>query len=227
MSMSMSTLVVIGLLFLAWVFVKRVLPMLIVRQMGRFALKRVGESALAKVPEQIQFTRAVAPQWKDEGGMQRQATPLVRAGFSDLGAYSVDKMPGVLIRILFQSQTHVSAQICEHPRSGGWTEFATRYIDGGSDYLTTLPDQGIAPPPFARTSRADKSTPTDRLYQQHLAQRKSAGIKPVAASEVVHEMEDAYLRYMVWKKNKGLTPEEVAHATVKWAKAKQQAAGQS
>jgi hypothetical protein len=224
--MSMSALVAIGLLFLAWVFIKRVLPMLIVRQVGRFALKKVGESAMAKVPEQIQFTCVPAPQWKDEAAMQRQATPLVRAGFSDLGTYSVDKM-GALIRILFQSQTHVSAQICEHPRSGGWTEFATRYIDGGSDYLTTLPDQGVAPPPFVRTSRADKSTPTDRLYQQHLAQRKSGGIKPVAASEVVPEMEDAYLRYMVWKNNKGLTPEEVAHVTVKWAKAKQQAAGQS
>jgi len=225
--MSMSTLVVIGILFLAWVFTKRVLPMLIVRQVGRVALKKVGESAIAKVPEQIQFTRAAAPQWKDAAAVQQQATPLVRAGFSDLGTYSVDKMPGALIRILFQPQTHVSAQICEHPRSGGWTEFATRYTDGSSDYLTTLPDQGIAPPPFVRTSRADKSTPMDRLYQQHLAQRKSGGIKPVAASEVVHEIEDAYMRYMVWKNNKGLTPEEVAHVTVKWAKAKHQAAGQS
>ena len=159
--------------------------------------------------------------------MQRQAFPLVQAGFSDLGTYSVDKMPGVLIRILFQPQMYVSAQVCEHPRSGGWTEFATRYSDGSSDFLTTMPDQGVTPPPFVRTSRADKSTGTDRLYQQHLAQRKAGGIKPVTASEVVHEMEDAYMRYMVWKNNKGLTPEEVAQATVKWAKAKQQAAGQS
>jgi len=60
-----------------------------------------------------------------------------------------------------------------------------------------------------------------------LAQRKASGIKPISAGEVVHEMEDAYMRYMVWKNNKGLTPEEVAHVTVKWAKAKQQAAGQS
>jgi hypothetical protein len=35
------------------------------------------------------------------------------------------------------------------------------------------------------------------------------------------------MRYMVWKNNKGLSPEEVAHATARWAKAKQQAAGQS
>ncbi len=137
----------------------------------------------------------------------------------------MDKMPGVLIRLLFQPQTYVSAQIYEHPKAGGWIEFATRYSDGASDFLTTLPDQGITPPPFARTIRADKNTPTDRLYQQHLAQRTSAGIKPVASSEVVHEMEDAYMRYMVWKNNKGLTPEEVAHVADKWVKAKQQAAG--
>lgn len=224
--MSLSTLVVIGVLCVAWVLVK-VLPRLLVRQVGRFALKKVGESAMAKVPEQIQFTRAVAPQWKDEAAMQRQATPLVQSGFSDLGTYNVDKMPGLVARILFQPQTRVSAQICEHPRSGGWIEFATRYADGSSDYLSTMPDQGIAAPPFARTNRADKSSPTDRLYQQHLSQRKSGGSKPVAASEVVHEMEDAYMRYMIWKNNQGLTPEEVAQAMVKWAKAKQQAAGQS
>ena len=157
--MSISTLAIVGLLFLAWMFVTRVLPMLVVRQVSRFALKKVGKSAIAKVPEQIQFIRAASPQWKDEAAMQRQATPLLQAGFSDLGAYSVDKMPGVLIRILFQTQTYVSAQICEHPRSGGWTEFATRYTDGGSDFLSTLPDQGITPPPFVRTSRAD-STPS-------------------------------------------------------------------
>jgi hypothetical protein len=225
--MSMSTFLVIGVLFLAWVFIKRVVPFLIVRVLGRTALKKVGEAALAKAPDQIQYIRAAAPQWKDDATMQQQATALLRAGFNDLGTFGVDKMPGALIRILFQPQTYVTAQVCEHPRTGGWTEFATRYSNGSSDFLTTLPDQGITPPPFARTIRADKNTPADRLYQQHLAQRQSSGIKPVAASQVVHEMEDAYMRYMVWMANKGLTPEEVAHVTAKWAKAKAAAAGQS
>ena len=48
----MSTLAFIGILLLTWVLIRRVLPMLIVRQVGRFALKKVGESAIAKVPEQ-------------------------------------------------------------------------------------------------------------------------------------------------------------------------------
>lgn len=224
--MSMSSLIFIAVLFVAWVLIK-VAPRLLVRQVARFAATKVGESALAKVPEQIQLSRVAAPQWKDGAAIQQQATPLVRAGFNDLGAYSVDKMPGVLIRMLFQPQSYVTAQITEHPKAGNWIEFATRYTDGSGDFLTTLPDQGIAPPPFVRTNRADKSIPIDRLYQQHLHQRKSSGIKPVSQNDVVHEFEDAYMRYMIWKNNKGLSPEEVAQAALKWARAKGQAAGRS
>jgi len=223
--MSLTTLIPIALLAAAWLFIKMV-PRLFVREVARVALKKVGKKALEKVPDQIQMLRADSPQWKDAAGVQQQASALVRAGFSDLGTYSVDKMPGVLMRILFQPQTYVSAQICEHPKAGGWTEFATRYNDGGSDFLSTLPDQGIAPPPFVRTVRADKALPIDSLYQQHLRQRKASGIKPVSPNDVVHEFEDAYMRYMLWKNNQGLTPEEVAQAARKWAKAKQQAAGQ-
>jgi hypothetical protein len=214
------------LLLVAYVLVK-VLPRLLVREVSRAVLGEVGKRAMAKVPEQIQLARVASPQWKDEATVQQQAAPLVRAGFNDLGTYSVDKMPGVLLRILFQPQTYVAAQICEHPKAGAWIEFATRYADGSSDFLTTLPDQGIAQPPFVRTNRAAKATPTDSLYQQHLKQRQSSGIKPVSPSEVIREFEVAYMRYMIWKNNKGLTPEEVAQATLKWAKAKQQAAGQS
>jgi len=224
--MNFSTLIPIAILLAAFVLLK-VLPKLIVRQVARVAFSEVGKHAMAKVPEQIQLARVASPQWKDEAAMQQQSATLVRAGFGDLGTYSVDKMPGVLLRILFQPQTYVSAQICEHPKAGGWTEFATRYNDGGSDFLSTLPDQGITPPPFARTIRADKNTPTDSLYQQHLKQRKQSGIKAVSPNDVIHEFEDAYMRYMIWKNNKGLKPEEVAQVALKWAKAKRQAAGQA
>jgi len=222
--MRVSTWLVVGILVLAWVFIK-VLPKLLVRMVGRFALKKVGEAAIANVPEEIRYVRASAPHWRDEATMQAQAGQLIEAGFNDQGTYHVDTMAGVLIRVLFQPLTYVTAQICEHPRGGRWTELATRYKDDSSDYLSTLPDQGVAAPPFARSSRADKNTPADHLYQQHLAQRKAGGIKAVAPGEAIHEIEDAYLRYMVWKNNKGLTAEEVAHVAAKWARAKGHAAG--
>ena len=211
--------------FVAWVFIK-IAPKLFVRQVGRLIFGAIGKEAIAKVPEQIRLSRVNVAQWQDTGAIQRQASALVREGFNDLGTYSVDKMPGVLVRILFQAETYVAAHITQHPKAGNWIELATRYTDGSSDFFTTLPDQGIVPPPFARTARAPKSTPTDSLYQQHLQQRKSSGIKPVNHNNVAHEFEDAYMRYMIWKNNKGLTPEEVAKVAQEWAKAKQQSAGQ-
>jgi hypothetical protein len=224
--MNLSTMIFIGVLVVAWLFIK-VAPRLFVRQVFRLIFGAIGKDALAKMPDQITLARVNAPQWQDAGAIQQQAAPLVRAGFNDLGTYSVDRMPGVLLRILFQPQTYVAAHITEHPKAGNWIEFATRYTDGGSDFLTTLPDQGVTSPPFVRNVRVDKSTPTDSLYHQHLGQRKSSGIKPVNQNDVAHEFEDAYMRYMVWKNNKGLKPEEVAKVMQKWAKAKQQAAGRS
>jgi hypothetical protein len=224
--MSVSTLIFIAALVMAWALIK-IAPKLFVRQVGRLTLGAIGQDALVKVPEQIQLSLVDDVHWKDSAAIEQQASPLVRAGFNDLGTYSVDKMPGVLVRILFQPQTYVAAHITEHPRAGNWIEFATRYTDGGSDFLTTLPDQGIASPPFVRSARADKGASTDSLYQQHLRQRRSSGIKPVSQNDVAHEFEDAYLRYMVWKNNKGLKPEEVAKVVEKWAKAKQHSAGRS
>jgi hypothetical protein len=154
-------------------------------------------------------------------------TPLVRAGFLDQGTYVLDRMPGVLIRILFQPTSYVAAQITEHLQAGNWIQLATRYTDGTSDFLTTLPDHGIAPPPFVRTARAQKGRPTDNLYHEHLKQRKSNGIKAVNQNDVAHEFEDAHMRYMLWKNNRGLRPEEVAKLAEKWAKAKAHSAGRN
>ena len=224
--MNLSTLIFIGALVIAWLFIK-IAPKLFVQQVGRLILGAIGKDALSNVPEQIQLSAVNAMQWKDATRIQQQLSPLVRVGFNDLGTYSVDKMPGVLVRILFQPQTYVAAHITEHPKAGNWIELVTRYIDGGSDFLTTLPDQGITPPPFVRTARADNRTATDTLYQQHLRQRKASGIKPVNQNDVAHEFEDAYMRYMIWKNNKGLKPEEVARVVQKWAKTKQHSAGRS
>ncbi len=224
--MTFSGLIFIGALCLIWIALK-IAPKFFVRQVARAAFKEVGKHALAKVPEQIKLSRVSIPQWKDETTIQQQAAPLVRAGFSDLGTYSVDKMPGVQIRMMFQPQTYVTAQITEHPKAGNWIEFATRYADGSSDFLSTLPDHGIVPPPFVRTVRAAKGTPTDSLYQQHLQTRKASGIKPVSQNDVVHEFEDAYMRYMIWKNDTGLSAEEVAHRAREWAKGNRVGAAQS
>ena len=205
---------------------KRILKVLFLRGVVRSALSHVGEQALAKQPEKIRLGPVSPAPWKDEAVIRKQASPLAPLGFVELGTFSVDRMPGVLVRMLFQPQIAVAAHIFEHPKAGSWIEFATRYTDGSSHYLATSPATGLDMPEWVRTIRADKSTPTDELYRQFVAQRQAGGIKPTSAADVVGEFEDAYMRFMIWKNNRGITPEEVAKAMVKWAEKKQAASAQ-
>jgi hypothetical protein len=201
-------------------------PRIMMRHIARQALSEVGKRALARVPEQINLSRDDDAPIKNLPEVEGQARPLLAAGFKDLGTYSVDKMPGVYIRMLHHPETHVAAHIYDHPRVGSWIEFASRYTDGTSHTLTTLPPTGLEHPSWVRTIRADKSMVTDQLYQQFLKQRERHNIKAVSAEEVVHEFEEGYLRIMIWRQNSGITPEEVAKVALKWMKKTQaQAAG--
>jgi hypothetical protein len=202
-----------------------VLKQLFVREVVRGALSEIGRRALNRTPDQIKLARTDSPAWTNGPAVERQAAPLRSAGFKDLGVYSVDKMPGVLIRMMHHPETFVEAHIYDHPRVGSWIEFASRYTDGSSHTLTTLVPTGLDRPEWVRTIRADKGTPTDQLYSQFKTQREWHNIKPVAADEVVHEFEDAYLRFMIWRQNSGITPEEVARVALKWADKRAKAAG--
>jgi hypothetical protein len=204
-----------------------VLKTLLFRQVVRGALSEIGRRALHRTPDQIKLARVDSPSWTNGPAVEQQAAPLRSAGFKDLGVYSVDKMPGVLIRMMHHPETFVEAHIYDHPRVGSWIEFASRYTDGSSHTLTTLAPTGLDRPEWVRTIRADKGTPTDQLYSQFKTQREWHNIKPVAADEVVHEFEDSYLRHMIWRQNTGITPEEVAHVALKWANKRAKAAGSS
>jgi hypothetical protein len=204
-----------------------VLKTFLFRQVARGVLSEIGRRALNRTPDQIKLARVDAPAWTNGPVVEQQAAPLRSAGFKDLGVYSVDKMPGVLIRMLYHPETFVEAHIYDHPRVGSWIEFASRYTDGSSHTLTTLPPTGLDRPDWIRTIRVDKGTPTDQLYSQFKTQREWHNVKPVAADEVVHEFEDAYLRFMIWRQNTGITPEEVAHVALKWADKRAKAAGSS
>jgi hypothetical protein len=216
--MNLTVLLALILALGAVSLLRRFLPRLLVRHVARQALSEVGKRALNRVPEQISLIKTNAPQWKHAADVNQQSTPLINVGFTDLGAYTVDKMPGVHIRVLFHPETYVAAHIFDHPRVGSWIEFVTRYTDGGSHTLTTLPPTGLDHPVWVRMLRADKSMPTDQLYRQFLTQREWHNIKPLTAGDVVHEFEDGYLRLMIWRQNSGISPEEVAHVALKWAR---------
>lgn len=196
-----------------------------VRALVRNWLTKIGRKSLARTPQQVSLARVDSPAWTNGPAVEQLAAPLRDAGFRDLGAYSVDTRPGLLIRMMHHPETFVSAHIFDRLANDVTVEFASRYTDGSSHTLTTMPATGVKSAPWVRTIRADKGTPSDQLYSQFKTQREWHNIKPVAADEVIHLFEDEYRRAMIWRQNEGLAPEEVARVAVQWAHKRAKKAG--
>jgi hypothetical protein len=200
---------------------KRVLTYLLLRRAGRQALAEVGKRAVTKLPEYISLSPVSAPEWTNQELVRQQAEPLLRCGFQNAGIYSVDKMPGVLIRMMCQPQAGVAAHIYDHPRSGSWTEMVTRYNDGSTHAVSTLAPNGMKQPEWFRKIQADKAVPTDKIYERFLSMRQQQGIKYVTTGDVVREFEEVYHKLALWRQEAGISPQEVAYVAVKWMKEKQ------
>jgi hypothetical protein len=207
---------------LAAVFMlKNILTYLLMRRAGRQALAEVGKRALTKLPEYVSLSRVESPDWTNPELVRQQAEPLLACAFQDVGVYSVDKMPGVLIRMMCQPQSGVAAHIYDHPRSGSWIEMVTRYNDGSTHAVSTLAPNGMKHPEWFRKIQADKTIPTNKIYERFLPQRQQHGIKVVATNDVVREFEEDYHKLALWRQEAGISPQEVARVAVKWIKEKQ------
>lgn len=182
----------------------------VLRGAVRAAFVRIGKDALDKQPDRIRLELVAVPKWRDAAKMEAQANPLLALGFKDCGTYVVDRLPAAKLRILLREDAGVAAFIYEHAKVGVWTEFSVRYQDGTTTALVNRPSTGIQSPPFFRRLEADPAEPTGRLYERLLRERPAAGIKTVTAATVVPEYEDAWMRIMIWEKNRGLSAEEVA-----------------
>jgi len=201
---------------IVWRVLKPLAALLFLRSAARAALSDVGKKALQKQPDAIHLEPLSVPQWKDAAAMDRMAQPLRGKGFSDCGAFTVDKMPGVKLWILFQEQTWVAANLYEHVKAGVWPELVTRYTNGGSHSITTKPATGIKMPNWITIIRSPEAS-TDQLYERLLRERSQNGIERASRTDVARAFEEAYSRQMIAMKNDGISPEEVAAVMKKWA----------
>jgi hypothetical protein len=219
----MNTTVLLALtIACAVIFVlKTVVRQALLRKAGRAALSEVGQRALIRIPTQVSLLKTDSPAWTHGAEVEQQAAPLRKEGLTDLGVYTVNTIPGVLIRMMAHPATYVAAHIYDHPKSGSWTEFVTRYTDGSTHSLSTLPPTGMDHPDWIRKIQADKNTPTDQLYRQFLTQREWHGIKPVAPEDTIREFEENYAKIMAWRQERGITPKEVGHVALQWLHKKQ------
>lgn len=198
-------------------FGSRIAKLLFVRQAVRAAFTDVGKQALAKLQDVVSLERDDDHAWTTAGMEENYFAPLRALGFEDAGAYSVDKMPGVYLKMMVHVADRVYVNIYEHPTAGDWVEFVIKYEDHSTVSLSTLPPTGVQGPPWLTSIKCAKGTPMAQLYQQLMQQRKRGAMKSFTAGSVKHEFEEGYAQYMNWRKNTGIPPEEVARVALKRA----------
>src|ERR1051326_8158870 len=202
MSPSLIKILLLVALLVIWkLFGKRIVAMLMVRSATKGALNDIGKKAIDSQPDFVNLTRDEFPKFTNSAGVDELKNPLLAAGFEYVGTFNVDKMPGVKVVMLVKLSDYVTAHIYEHPKAGIWIELVTRYHDGSSHTLTTLPSTGLQSPPFLQTIRAVKG-PATSLVQQLIAGRHNGDMKRVDTSDAVNEFEQNYAKYILWQKNK-------------------------
>jgi hypothetical protein len=208
-------LTLVAVLAIWKLFGKRLLALFLVSGAGRGALKDIGKKAVEAQPDRITLSQISNPAWQD-ASVGQMISSLRTAGFMDAGVYSVDKMPGVKVAILAKLEDCVAAHVFEHPKAGTWIELVTRYQDGTSTTLTTLPSTGQNQPAWLTTTRAAKAPAAD-LVRQFIRDRRPGAMKPVSPEQAPREFEEGFARYMSWRKATPMTADEVAPTVRNWA----------
>jgi len=202
-------------LLVIWKFFgKRLLAMFLLSGAGRETLKDIGKKAVDAQPDRITLSRIVSPAWKD-ASVGQMISSLRTAGFKDAGVYSVDKMPGVVVAILAKPEDCVAAHVYEHAKAGVWIELVTRYQDGTSTTLTTLPSTGQNQPAWLTTTCAAKA-PAGELVRQFLRDRRPGAMKLVSVEQAPRDFEETYVKYMSWRKATPMTADEVSPTVRNW-----------
>jgi hypothetical protein len=210
-----TILTLVAFLVIWKLFGKRLLALFLLSGAGRGALKDIGKKAIDAQPDRITLSRITSPGWQD-ASVGQIISSLRTAGFKDAGVYSADKMPGVKVAILAKSEDCVAAHVYEHSGAGSWIELVTRYQDGTSNTLTTLPTTGQNQPAWLTMMRAAKAPASD-LVRQFIRDRRPGAMKPVSAEQAPREFEDGYAKYMLWRKATPMTADEVSSTVRNWA----------
>jgi hypothetical protein len=212
-----NTIILLVVLLVVWkLFGKKILASGLTRSVAHDAMQRIGNAAAPKQPDWITLSRVSEPGWKNPAAASDLIKPLLANGFTDAGAYTVDKMPAVKLAILVKPDDYITAHVYEHLKAGTWIELVTRYQDGNCHTISTLPSSGIQLPPWVKTIRAAKAPAMDLVRQLKFG-RRSGELKRIETGEAVREFEEGYAKAIVWQKNNSLTPEEVATVVRDWA----------
>lgn len=170
--------------------------------------KQIAANALAKQPDQIHLWGTNSNAWKHAAAARNVVDALTSRGFVDAGVYTITEMPGFVVQLLAHSGDGFYAAVYEHPKTGSWFDLVSRFQDGTSVTYSTSPPTALNPRPGHPSVNLRGTEPLAAL-DKALAHRPSRPLKPVSTNAAVTVFEHAYAESIAYRKQVGISTEEV------------------
>ena len=185
---------------------------------GRMAAGHFRAQVRSAVPDTISLVRVREPRWSNREACEAALSELAASGFAEAGTFVVHEMPELLVGLHALPGERAYAVLYDHPRSGFWAEFVTRYQDGTLASFTTLEPMDVEVPegsvhvaapgctldvlwkrmreerpekPMLECSRAAAAADFERGYAESVARHRRQAPVAVAEAEPDEELREA------------------------------------
>jgi hypothetical protein len=168
---------------------------------ARLLGRRYKPQALAEAPDRIFLVRMAEPRWRHDEARRAAEKQLAAAGFAEAGVYVVREMPDLTLALHAHVAERAYAIVYDHPHSGFWSEFVTRFADGTLATYTTLdPIEVDAPEGSVQVSAPELSLA--ELWKRMLAERPKKAMLECVRSRAAQDFERGYAESMAHHKRR-------------------------
>ena len=178
---------------------------------GRYQLKRVAKQALSKLVSEIHLEPVNGYVFSKPDVVNRHEQTLAALNYSDAGTYAVKGIDGLVVRFFTNQGSAPYTVIYDHPKKELlWINLVLLFADDTSVTLTDMPSRGLTQPPahaIIHCPGADFKELHERA-REYLTQKK---FKPLTPEAVPAEFERAYAEGLAWRKQQGISIQEVAN----------------
>ena len=190
---------------------------------ARLLSDRLRPQALDEPPDHIYLLRVAEPNWRQDEARRLAETQLAAAGFAEAGVYVVREMPELTLGLHAHAAEKAYAILYDHPRSGFWSEFVTRYEDGTLATFTTLEPVEVDVPDGGMYVSEPKLS-LALLWKRMLAGRPQKPMLDCTRARAAQDFEKGYAESIAFhKKRKGVPAERESAAAAKDARDKDSA----
>jgi hypothetical protein len=168
---------------------------------------RLRPQALAAQPDRIYLLRVLHANWRQPQSREAAERQLATAGFVEAGVYVVREMPELTLGLHAHPGESAYAVLYDHPRSGFWTEFVTRYTDGTIATYTTLEPVEVDTPPGS-VHVAEPGLAPGQLWKKMLAERPEKAMRACERARAAQDFERGYAESVAYHKGRQASVEE-------------------